>query len=169
MNLQANAFLYSLKKVKWLFIIYSIIIMFYLFNLYENNLISPISEIDMLSIQGIIIKKEMITSIALFFTITQILLIVLLLRYFNLYEINNSPEFLFLRTKKKKVLGQKFLVAMLVVLVIRSAYAYLMYLFFKNYFVVEIKNIIYSVLAYLMLVILIYLYEYIKYRVLKQL
>ena len=38
MNLQANAFLFSLKKVKWLFLMYFIIICIYIFNLYENKI-----------------------------------------------------------------------------------------------------------------------------------
>jgi len=162
MNLQANAFLFSLKKVKWLFIIYFIIVCIYIFNLYENNLAIPIKYEDMLYLFGIITSKKMYFSLALFFSLAQMLLCILLAKYFNDYEKHNSPEFVYLRISLKKTLFLKFLVSFVVIFIIRSAYMYLLNMFFKQYFPISWYDNFLGIITYLGLIILIYIFEFIK-------
>ena len=161
MNLQANAFLFSLKKVKWLFLMYFIIICIYIFNLYENNLTIPIQYDDMLYVMGILTKKEMYLSLSLLFSISQVLLILLLLIYFNNYEKQNSPEFVYLRTSFNRTLLIKFTISFLMIFIIRCTYVYFLYLFFKDYFQIHFFDIFLSIIVYLVIVIILYIYEYI--------
>jgi len=162
MNYEGNAFWTSLKKVKWWFLIYFLILLGYFYSLYEKMSLIPIDRNNLIYVSGTIYKVEHFQKISYLFLFFQIFLIILLLYIFINYEKNNSEEFIILRKKYTNLLFKKFLISIFFIIIFRVMYNLLLYEFFRTFIPIYFEDFLYSILEYTGLVSLIYLCVYLK-------
>lgn len=103
------------------------------------------------SVLGIPIKD----SISLVFGCRVIIYLFLIVYYFS-YELNNSSEFIFLRTNKNKLYVIKFIIINIFTLLIRLFLTYgTYYLLFKQDFDMDVDIFINSVIVYVLIILVV--------------
>ena len=144
MKYQLNALTHSLKNIKNVFIVYMCIIIAEFIAI--TSRVEKIKRMHMLGVLGVINKNQNNNLLLFLF---QVFFIIYFLQIFFTYEKNNSIEFTFCRTSKKKILIWKFIISIVSIIVFRVIYFFVIYNLFKEFIVFTNNDFLLNVFEYI--------------------